>query len=76
MLAFYGSFLKQDNATFNHGTIVNIYIVYEITKNNLINSYPTLENCLFGAVKLTKHPDIDKYKYSGYGIEFDRKRKF
>ena len=76
MLAFYGSFLKQDNATFNHGTIVNIYIVYEITKNNLINSYPTLENCLFGAVKLTKHPDIDKYKYAGYGIEFDRKRKF
>ena len=27
---------------------------------------------LFGAVSLTKNADIDKYKYSGYGIGFDR----
>ena len=27
-------------------------------------------------VKLTKNPDIDKYKYSGYGIGFDRREKF
>ena len=33
---------------------------------------PTLVNCLFGAVSLTKNADIDKYKYSGYGIGFDR----
>ena len=26
---------------------------------------------MFGSVKLTKNPDIDKYKYSGYGIGFD-----
>ena len=26
---------------------------------------------MFGAVKLTKNKDIDKYKYSGYGIGFD-----
>ena len=25
----------------------------------------------FGAVKLTKNADVDKYKYSGYGIKFD-----
>ena len=31
---------------------------------------------MFGAVKLTKNADIDKYKYSGYGIRFDRKEKF
>ena len=29
---------------------------------------------MFGAVKLTKHVHIDLYKYSGYGIGFDRKR--
>ena len=29
---------------------------------------PTLVNCLFGAVSLTKNADIDKYKYSDYGI--------
>ena len=42
----------------------------------MISSYQTLENCLFGAVKLTKNPDIDKYKYSGYGIGFDRRGEF
>ena len=26
----------------------------------------------FGAVKSTKNADIDKYKYSEYGIRFDR----
>ena len=31
-----------------------------------------MRNCLFGAVTLTKHYDIDKYKCSGYGIGFDR----
>ena len=69
---FSGSCLKQDKATYNHGAIVNIYIVYEISKNYNISSYPTLQNCLFGAVSLTKHIDIDQYKYSGYGIGFDR----
>ena len=69
---FNGSCLKQDKATYNHGTIVNIYIVYEISKYYNISSYPALENCLFGAVSLTKNADIDQYKYSGYGICFDR----
>ena len=67
---------KARQSHFNHGTIVNIYIVYEISKNENISSYPTLENCLFGAVSLTKNADIDKYKYSGYGIGFDRHGEF
>ena len=37
---------------------------------------PTLKNCLFGAVTLTKDADIDKYGYSGYGIGFNRKSSF
>ena len=69
---FNGSCLKQDKVTFNHGKVVNIYIVYEISKSINISDYPTLENWLFGAVSLTKNADIDKYKYSGYGIGFDR----
>ena len=55
---------------------MNIYIVYQISKSFYVSSYPTLENCLFGAIKLTKHPDIDQYKYSRYGIRFDRKGIF
>ena len=37
---------------------------------------PTLKNCLFRAVTLTKNADIDKYKYPGYGIGFDRRSIF
>ena len=73
---FNGSCLKQDKATYNHGVTVNIYIIYEISKNYNTSCYPTSENCLFGAVSLTKHVDIDQYKYSGYGIGFDRKGEF
>ena len=39
-------------------------------------SDPTLKNCLFGAVTLTKNADIDKYGYSGYGIGFERRSSF
>ena len=41
---FNGSCLKQDKVTLNYGKIVNIYIVYEISKNYNISSYPTLES--------------------------------
>ena len=73
---FNGSCLKQDKITYTHGKIINTYIVYEISKNFIICSYPTLENCLFGTVSLTKNNDIDKYKCSGYGTGFDRKGTF
>ena len=62
--------------TFNHGKVVNIYIVYEISKSINISDYPTLENCLFCAASLTKNVHIDGRKYSGYGIGFDRHGSF
>ena len=64
--------MKQDSVTFNHKKVVNIYIVYEISKSINISDYPTLENCLFGVVSLTKNAEIDRYGYSGYGIGFHR----
>ena len=51
---FNESCLKQDKVTFDHGKIVNNYIVYEISKNTNISDYPTLKNCLYGAVSPTK----------------------
>ena len=72
---FGGSCLKQNKVTFNHKKTVNIYIVYNL-KLNLNNFDPTLENCLFEAVKLTKNSDINKYEYSSYGIGFDAKGTF
>ena len=71
-----GSCLKQDSVTFPCGKVVNIYIVYKVSKSINISNYPTPENCLFGAIILTKDADIDKYKYSGYGIGFDRHGRF
>ena len=68
--------LETRKVTYNHEKILNIYIVYEISKNHNISSLPTLGNCLFGAVTLTKIDDIDKYKCFGYGIGFDRKGSF
>ena len=75
-IKFDGSFLNRFPPTILHGNIVNIYIVYEITIDFKDINYPTLENCLFGSVKLNKNPDIDKYGYSGYGIGFDRETSF
>ena len=65
--------LKQERIKFTHGKIVNIYIAHELEKSVNISNYLTLENCLFGGVKLIKNVDVDKYKYSGYGIGLDRK---
>ena len=64
--------MKQDKIIYTHGKVVNIYIVYEISKSINISDYPTLENCLFGAATLTQNADIDKHGCSGYGIGFDR----
>ena len=52
--------LKQDKIIYTHGTIINNYIVYEISKNFNVSCYETLENCLFGAVILTKINNIDE----------------
>ena len=75
-IKFNGSFLNRFPPTILHGKIGNIYIVYEIIDYFNVSNYLTLENCLFGFVKLTKNSDINKYGYSGYGIEFDRKGFF
>ena len=74
-LNFSGEPLKQEKITYSHGLMVNIYVVYRLAPRTN-NSDVTLENRQFGAVKLTKIADIDKYKYSGYGIGFDSKGSF
>ena len=33
-------------------------------------------NCLFGSVKVTKNSDLDKYKYTGYGIGYGSHSEF
>ena len=64
---FTGSCLKQSKITYTHKKSINIDIVYESIASSSHSDDPTLKNCLFGAVTLTKNVDIDKYGYSGYG---------
>ena len=52
---FTGNCLKQPNISYNHGTIVNIYIAYDLGAPSSYNHDPTLKDCLFGAVTLTKN---------------------
>ena len=57
----------------NNDNIVNIYIVYLIDPiSNSRNTNYTVQNALFGCVKITKNAtDTSKHKYEGYGICFD-----
>ena len=76
IVKFAGSCLKQSKISYTYGKVVNIYVAYELSASSSHNNDPTLKNCLFGAVTLTKNADIDKYGYSGYGIGFDRRSSF
>ena len=71
------SCLKQSNQlTYDDGHKENVYIVYELGASSSNDSDPTLKNCLFGAVTLTKNADIEKCGYFGYGIGLDRRTSF
>ena len=56
----------------NNSRIKVKFIVYELnTWSKNLNVDFTLQDCLFGAVKLTTNADADKYFYSAYGVGFD-----
>ena len=57
--------------------VINLYISYTLSpwlRN--VNADFTLNNCLFGSVKLSKNADPDKCKYRGYSIGFDCRPEF
>ena len=74
-----GAYFKQAKLVRpNNDNIVNIYIVYLIDPiSSSINTDYTVQNALFGGVKITKDAtDTSKHKYEGYGICFDEGRTF
>ena len=76
-MQFKGIVLKQDNVSFLHKSVVYLYISYKLDIwSRDLNTDFTLGNCFLRAVKLTKNADLDKYGYSGYGIEFDSCSQF
>ena len=53
--------------------MVNLYIIYGLNIwSQDVNAAFTLKDCLFGALKLTKNANPNKYSYLGYGIGFDQ----
>ena len=76
-LKFEKSCLKQENKAFTPNNVVNLFIVHDLDAwSQKLNTDFTLKDRLFGAIKLTKNADLDKYKYSGYGIGFDSRSEF
>ena len=61
---FNGHCLINNNVSISE-KVINLYISYTISPwlRNLNTDF-TLNNCLFGSVKLNKNADPDNYKYS------------
>ena len=69
-----GAYFKQMRLLLpNNDNIVNVYIVYLIDPIiNSRNTDYTVQNALFGGVKITKNAtDTSKHNYEEYGICFD-----
>ena len=76
---FDGAYFKQTKLIKpNNDIVINIYCVYSLEPiNNLRNTDYTVQNALFGGVKITKDStDTSKHKYEGYGICFDEGGSF
>ena len=63
--------MEQNKLGYTHGSVINIYIVYELKNRTVSNLDFTVQKGLFGAINLTKNTDTSNYKYEGYGIAFD-----
>ena len=70
-VTFNGTYMKQNKLGYTHGSVINIYIVYELKSRAVSNPNFTVQNGLFGAIKIAKDVNTSNYKYSGYGICFD-----
>ena len=75
-VTFNGNYMKQNKLDYAHGKIVNLYIVYELKNRRVDSPEFTVQNGLFGAVKITKNVNNSYYKYEGYGICFDGQSSF
>ena len=73
---FNGNYLEQTKVTLP-SNVVNIYIVYKLDPiGSTRNTDYTIQNVLFGAMKITKNTDFSKNNYEGYGICFDEGGQF
>ena len=66
-----------NNSIFLPKRVIKLCISYTLDPwSRYLNTDFTLNNCLFGSVKLTNNADPDKYKYSGCSIGYDSCSEF
>ena len=67
-----GNHFQQNVAGIPNYNVSSIYIVYKLTPiSSTRNTDYTIQNALFGAMKVTKNTDSSKNNYKGYGLCFD-----
>ena len=74
MYVFFGNYFVQNKLLNISNTVsgISICIVYELDSiSNTRNTDYSIQNALFGAIKVTKNTDSSKNKYERYGICFD-----
>ena len=75
---FSGNYVTENKSIYPTKSALNICIVYklDVIKSSRNTDF-TIQNALFGAVKITEDPsDSDHNKYNGYGIAFDEGSDF
>ena len=73
---FIGNYFEQDPITIPNN-VINIYVVYKLDPiSSTRNTACTIQNALFGAMKITKNTDSSKNNYTGYGLCFDEGGEF
>ena len=73
---FTGSCLKQPKFTFTHKKSSKYLHCLWINASSSHISDPTIKKLFIRAVTLPKNADIEKYRYSGYGIGFEEDPAF
>ena len=74
---FPGNYVKENKSLYPNKSVVNIYIFCKLnTISSTRNTDFTIQNALFGNVKITKDTNSSHDKYVGYGICFDEGSSF
>ena len=73
-----GNHFQQNNVIIpNNNNVINIYVVYKLDPiSSTRNTDYTIQNALFGAIKITKNTDSSENNYTGYGLCFDEGGEF
>ena len=75
-----GNYFQQNNKIIipnNNKKVINIYIVCKLTPiSSTRNTDYTIQNALFGAMKITKNTYSSKNNYKRYGLCFDEGGEF